>query len=144
MDVFEGPVTNTVTATLKIPGISQDTISINMFDNRLTVSGEVASFFDDSASVLDPTLRVPSVHLTRCPDRHFVIPSSQSLQSEGPNSLPVRGRPSDFEADRASASLLNRFQHQVPAHQIPNQPLVRNTVALVFPISIILIIPVSY
>ena len=48
MDVFEDPVTNTVTAALEIPGVSRDTISIDVFDNRLTVSGEVASFFGEN------------------------------------------------------------------------------------------------
>lgn len=48
MDVFEDPETNTVTATLEIPGASRDTIAIDVFDNRLTVSGEVPSFFGEN------------------------------------------------------------------------------------------------
>ena len=48
MDVFEDPVTNRVTATFELPGVSQDKISIDVYDNRLTISGEVASFFDEN------------------------------------------------------------------------------------------------
>ena len=48
MDVFEDPVTNTVTVTFEIPGVSQDKIAIEVFDSRLTISGEVASFFDEN------------------------------------------------------------------------------------------------
>ena len=45
MDVFEDPTTNKVTATFELPGVSQDKIAINVLDNRLTISGEVASYF---------------------------------------------------------------------------------------------------
>ena len=45
MDVFEDPVTNIVTATFELPGVSRDKIAIDVFDNQLTISGEVASFF---------------------------------------------------------------------------------------------------
>lgn len=46
MDVFEDPVTNMVTATFELPGVSRDKITIDVFNNRLTISGEVASYFD--------------------------------------------------------------------------------------------------
>ena len=45
MDVFEDPVANKVTATFELPGVSRDKIVIDVLDNRLTISGEVASFF---------------------------------------------------------------------------------------------------
>ena len=45
MDVFEDPVTNIVIATLELPGVSRDKIAIDVFNNRLTISGEVASYF---------------------------------------------------------------------------------------------------
>jgi HSP20 family protein len=48
MDVFEDPVTNRVTATFELPGVSRDKIAIDVYDNRLTISGEVASFFDEN------------------------------------------------------------------------------------------------
>jgi len=48
MDVFEDPVTNMVTATFELPGVSQDNIAIDVFNNRLTISGEVASFFGEN------------------------------------------------------------------------------------------------
>ena len=41
-------MTNLVTATFELPGVSQDKISIDVSDNRLTISGEVASFFDEN------------------------------------------------------------------------------------------------
>ena len=49
MDVFEDLVANTVTVTFEIPGVSQDKIAIEVFDNRLTISGEVASFFGENS-----------------------------------------------------------------------------------------------
>jgi len=45
MDVYEDPVRNMVTATFELPGVSRDKIAIDVFDNRLTISGEVASYF---------------------------------------------------------------------------------------------------
>jgi HSP20 family protein len=45
MDVFEDPVTNMVTATFELPGVSRDKIAIDVYDNRLKISGEVASYF---------------------------------------------------------------------------------------------------
>lgn len=52
MDVFEDPVTNKVTATFELPGVSQDKIAINVYDNRLTISGEVASFFGENCGYI--------------------------------------------------------------------------------------------
>jgi len=48
MDVFEDPVRNLVTATFELPGVSQDNIAIDVFDNQLMISGEVASFFGEN------------------------------------------------------------------------------------------------
>lgn len=48
MDVFEDPATNRVTATFELPGVSRDKIAIAVSDNRLTISGEVASFFGEN------------------------------------------------------------------------------------------------
>ena len=48
MDVFEDPATNTVTVTFELPGVSRDKITMAVFDNRLTISGEVASFFGEN------------------------------------------------------------------------------------------------
>lgn len=45
MDVFEDPETNMVTATFELPGVSRDKIVIEVSNNRLKISGEVASFF---------------------------------------------------------------------------------------------------
>ena len=45
MDVYEDQTTNMVTVTFELPGVSQDKIAIDVFDNRLTISGEVASYF---------------------------------------------------------------------------------------------------
>ena len=44
MDVFEDPETNKVTVTFEIPGVSRDKIAIDVYENRLTISGEVASY----------------------------------------------------------------------------------------------------
>ncbi|KAF9649836.1 hypothetical protein BDM02DRAFT_3113065 [Thelephora ganbajun] len=52
MDVFEDPVTNMVIATLELPGVSQDKIAIDVFDDRLTISGEVASYFGENCDYI--------------------------------------------------------------------------------------------
>ena len=45
MDVFEDSTTNMVTATFEILGVARDKITIEMFNKRLTISGEIASYF---------------------------------------------------------------------------------------------------
>lgn len=45
MDVFEDPDTNVVIATLELPGVSRESIAISVYDNRLTISGDVVSSF---------------------------------------------------------------------------------------------------
>lgn len=45
MDVWEDPDRNLVIATFELPGVSRDNIDIDVYDKRLTISGEVASFF---------------------------------------------------------------------------------------------------
>lgn len=45
MDVYEDPAANMVTATFEIPGVARDKVTINIFNNRLMISGEVASYF---------------------------------------------------------------------------------------------------
>ena len=45
MDVFEDPVTNMVTATFELPGVSRDNIAIDVYGDRLSISGEVTSYF---------------------------------------------------------------------------------------------------
>ena len=52
MDVFEDPVTNVVTAAFELPGVSQDKITIGVYENRLTISGEVASFFGENCGYI--------------------------------------------------------------------------------------------
>lgn len=41
-----------VTVTFELPGVSRDKIAIDVFDNRLTISGEVATFFGENCGYI--------------------------------------------------------------------------------------------
>jgi len=75
MDVFEDPATNRVTVTFELPGVSRDKIAINVFDNRLTISGEVATFFGENCGYIVRERRTgPFV-------RTLALPANISLES---------------------------------------------------------------
>jgi len=42
MNLHENPETNTMTATFELPGLTKDQVSIDIHQNRLTVSGETS------------------------------------------------------------------------------------------------------
>ena len=52
MDISEDSATNMVTVTFELPGVSLDKIAIDVFDNRLTISGEISSFFGENCGYI--------------------------------------------------------------------------------------------
>ena len=78
MDVFEDPDTNRVTVTFELPGVSRDKIAIDVFDNRLTISGEVATFFGENCGYIVRERRTgPFV-------RTLALPANISVSQKAP------------------------------------------------------------